>query len=183
MNWRAVLNESLVLGVFALGLVLAARGRRRWRWTEIVVMYLMGLLFEVLTAHLWRYHDLLLVLPGPIDDDLSVLLPLGWAGWIMTTHAIAVRLWERWRIRSAWTRHLVLMGVWLVIGSAAETLFYRIGMIEYVHAESGGMLFVLGQIPGLPPTNVLLGYAGIPPVAVQFMRALAASPGPGARAR
>jgi len=183
LTGRALLNESLVLGVFVLGLAVAARSRRRWRWPDIVVMYLMGLLFELLTAHMWRYHDIFLILPSSIDDDLSVLFPLGWAGWIMTTDAVAGRLADRGRIRSWWARHLVLMGVWLVIGDAAETLFYRIGMIEYIRDEATRVNYLLGQIPGLPPTVILAGYAVVPPLAVQFMRALSATAPRAGRAR
>src|SRR5689334_8304475 len=146
---RAVLTEGAVLGVFGAGLAVSRLLHRPWRVAEILTMYVVGLLFEVLTCYMWRYHHLFLLLPWPLDDDISILLPLGWAGMIMTATPIAERLWRSWRARSGLERHLVLAAVWLVTGVAAETAFYRIGMIEYVRDPRTEVNFLLGQAPGL----------------------------------
>ena len=131
-------------------------------------MYVMGLLFEIFTSHMWTYNHIFIVIPVPGAKDISALFPLGWAGWIMVTTTVTQVLWKLLRAERWWVRHLVLMGVWFVVGGAAETTFYRIGMFEYVNDASTRINFLLGQWGGLPPTMILLGYGGLPPLVSQF---------------
>lgn len=133
-------------------------------------MYALGLLFELLTAHMWTYHHIFLLLPTRIDHDISVLFPLGWAGLIMTATPVAESLWKRWRLNGPIQRHLVLMAAWLLIGDLSETTFYRAGMIEYVNDSSTAANFCLGQWPGLPPTMVLVGYGLLQPFVTHYFR-------------
>jgi hypothetical protein len=168
--WRTVGTEAAVLAVFAFGLAVSRRLRRPWAAPELVLMYALGLLFEVLTAPMWRYHWIALRLPFWGDGDISAAFPLGWTGWILAATAIAERWWRAAGFVRWWTRHLALMAVWLVLGGAGETFFYRIGMIEYVATGPGRVNFVLGQAEGLPPTAVLLGYGGLPPLVSQLFR-------------
>jgi len=170
ISWHAIRNEAGVLAVFLAGLLVAARCRRRWTMPEMIVMYALGLLFELLSAHMWNYHDILLILPTQIDNDVSVLFPFGWAGLIMIATSTTEALWRRWRMTSWWKRHAVLVVVWLVVGDLVETTFYRIGMIEYVNDESTKANFSLGQVPGLPPTMILVGYGMLQPFASHYMR-------------
>lgn len=165
---RMVLTEGAVVGVFLVGILVSRRFGRRWHATEIITMYVLGLLFEVLTAYMWKYHYIFLTYPIDIDGDISVLFPLGWAGMIMVTTTLAEVLWVSIGTKKWWSRHLVLMVVWLVIGDLAETTFYQIGMIEYVHNERTEVNFVLGQLPGLPPTMVLLFYGLAQPLFSQY---------------
>jgi hypothetical protein len=170
--WRSLATEAAVLGVFAAGLLVSKTLRRRWSPMEIVLMYAVGLLFEILTAFMWRYHHILFVLPSRVDDDLSIFFPLGWAGMITGATAVGERLADRWRVRGAWGRHGVLALAWLVIGDLAETTFHRIGMIEYVRSPDTEFNFWLGRVPGLPPTMILLGYGIFQPFASRLFQRL-----------
>ena len=172
MTARALFNECAVLAGFLLSLAVAFRWQRRWAVTEIILMYAIGLLFELLTCFLWQYHDIAFVIPTPIDNDISALFPLGWAGWVILTTTLAEVLWRRWSIASWWARHLVLMALWLAVGDVAETFYYRRGMIEYLQTPHASLLYAWGQVPGLPPTLVLLGYAQLPPLVSQLFRRL-----------
>ena len=167
---RSLLTEAGVLGVFAIGLYVSRAYKRRWHPSEIVTMYALGLLFEVLTSYMWDYHHIFLVYGFHIDHDISVLFPLGWAGLIMTVTPLAEHCWRRCRITSWWARHLVLMGVWLVVGDISETTFYNVGMIEYVRSDSTEMFFVLGQLPYFPPTMILVGYSLLHPFVTYFFQ-------------
>jgi len=173
---RAVATEGAVLGVFGIGWLVSRALRRPWRAAEVLTMYMVGMLFEVLTCFMWQYHHIFLVLPWPLDNDISILFPLGWAGMIMTATPVAERLAARWRARSGLARHLVLAGVWLVIGAAAETTFYRIGMIEYIRDARTEVNFLLGQAPGLPPTLVLLCYGITQPFFSRYLQWLERAP-------
>lgn len=181
MPLRSLATECAVLGVFALGLLVSRRLGRRWSPMELVLMYAVGLLFEVLTAFMWRYHHIAFRLPSRVDDDLSIFFPLGWAGMITGATAVAEWVWRRWRIRGWWRRHAVLMGVWLVFGDTAETIFHRIGMIEYVREPSTEINFLLGQIPGLPPTMILLCYGLVQPFVSKLFQRLERDLGRGGR--
>lgn len=167
---RSILTEGAVLAVFFVGIIVSRRFNRRWTGGELVVMYFIGLLFEVMTSYMWQYHHIFLILPTPIDSDISVLFPLGWAGMLMITTTLAEAMWARWKVARWWSRHLVLMAVWLVVGDVAETAFYNIGMIEYVREPRTEINFVLGQLPGLPPTLVLATYPIIQPLGSIFLR-------------
>ncbi len=166
--WGAIATEAGVLCVFLLGLGISRLFRRRWHPTEIMTMYALGLLFEVLTAYMWEYHNIILVFPFLIADDISATFPLGWAGLIMTVTSLVERLWGRWRIKGWWRRHLILMSAWLVIGDVTETIFHNAGMFEYVRDEHTRINFVLGQFKPLPPTVVLLGYGFLQPFVTWF---------------
>ena len=172
MPWRSVGTELAVLGVFATGLLISRRLGRRWSGMELLMMYFVGLLFEVLTAYIWRYHHIMFLLPSKVDDDLSIFFPLGWAGLITAATSTAEWLWRRWNVRGWWARHGVLTVVWLACGDTAETIFYRIGMIEYVRDPSTGVNFLLGQVSGLPPTMILLGYGVLQPFASRMFQRL-----------
>lgn len=161
---RTLLTEGGVLGVFVIGLLVSRRLKRRWHATEIITMYALGLLFEVLTSSMWNYHNIFLVFPFHFDSDISILFPLGWAGLIMVATPVAEHAWRRWKVKSWLTRGLLLTAIWLAIGSISETTFYNAGMIEYVRTTETGVLYLLGQLPGLPPTMVLLGYGLLPPL-------------------
>jgi len=167
---RMLLTECGVLGVFVGGLLVSRCFKRRWHATEIITMYAFGLLFELLTADLWNYHNIFLVFPFRVDRDISVLFPLGWSGLIMTATPIAEYSWRRWKVNSWWARYLLIVIVWLVIGGISETTFYNVGMIGYVHNESTRVSFILGQLPYLPPTMILAGYGLIPPLVSYFFR-------------
>ena len=82
---RMILTECGVLAVFFLGLWVSHWLGRRWHATEMVAMYALGLLFELLTAHLWMYHNVFLVFRFEVAGDISILFPLGWAGLVMTS--------------------------------------------------------------------------------------------------
>jgi hypothetical protein len=165
---RALATEAGVLGVFLLGALVSRSLRRRWHGSEIATMYALGLLFEVLTAHMWTYHHIFLVFPFAVDRDISILFPLGWAGLIMTATPLAERVWERRRLTGRAARHLALAAVWLAVGGASEIAFYTAGMIEYVRTDATRVNFALGQLPHLPPTLVLLGYGLLQPFASHF---------------
>lgn len=164
---RSVLTEAAVAGVFAFGLVVSRRLGRRWTWAEVCVMVLMGLLFELVTARMWTYHHVFILLPTFIDSDISALFPVGWAGLVMAATSCAERAWARKGVVHPLGRHLVLMLCWLAFGAVTEAVFYRIGMIEYV--DIPGRRLLLGQLPGLPPTVYMAGYSIIPPAFSQFL--------------
>ena len=174
INIRALFFKAAILAVFALGLLVARLFRRRWAASEISVMYVLGLLFEIVTGYMWNYHDIFIhfgsVFPAYFGGDISLLFPLGWAGWIMTCTTLAEEIWKRRAIRSWWARHLVLAAVWLIVGSAGETAFYRMGMIEYVRNDMTRVNFLLGQVPGLPPTMILVGYGILQPFFSHYFR-------------
>src|SRR5690348_9629756 len=128
IDLRSVLTEGGVLLVFLIGVVVSRALGRRWHPSEIFTMYALGLLFEILTAHMWNYHHIFLIFPTRIDNDISILFPFGWAGLIMTATAIAERVWALTDMRNLLGRHLLLAGIWLAIGDLAETTFYNIGM-------------------------------------------------------
>jgi hypothetical protein len=176
---RAILVKAAILAVFAAGLLVARAYRRRWPPAEIAVMYLVGLLFEIVTGYMWNYHYIFIrypsFLPVNLGGDISLLLPLGWAGWIMICTTLAEEIWDRYRLLSTWSRHLALSAVWLVIGAAGETLFYRMGMIEYVRNDATRVNFLLGQAPGLPPTMILVGYGLLQPFFSHYFRWLETS--------
>ncbi len=163
-----VLTEMGVLGVFLVGIVTSRVLRRRWHPSEILVMYALGLLFEMLTAHFWEYQDIFLVFP--FEQDISVLFPLGWAGLIMTATSFAEHLWARFGVQSRLRRHLLLMACWLVVGNTAEIIFYNAGMIEYLRGPRSEINFILGQVPYLPPFMVLVGYGMGQPFVSHFFR-------------
>ena len=94
----AVFNEGSVLAVFLIGLLVSIKLKRRWHITEIITMYALGLLFEILTSHMWIYHNIFLVFP--FAEDISVTFPLGWAGMIMTATTMAETLWRKFEIRT-----------------------------------------------------------------------------------
>jgi len=167
MTPRAVLSESAILGVFFLGLFLSRWLGGRRHPSELVLLFAVGLLFEILTAHLWTYHHVFLVLPTPIDSDISVMLPLGWTGLVLFSTAAAERVWARWGLSRWWAKHGVLAGIWLLCGAVGETFFYNIGVIEYIDIPA--RVFILGQLKPLPPTNYLVGYALVPPLFSQFL--------------
>lgn len=169
---RSLATELAVLGVFAIGLLLSRRLGRRWSPMEILLMYGIGLLFEILTAHMWRYHHIAFLLPSRVDDDLSIFFPLGWAGLITGATSIAEALWRRWRVRGWFRQQAVLVVTWLLYGDIIETIFYRIGMIEYVRDPSTEVNFLLGQVPGLPPTMILIGYGLLQPFATRMFQRL-----------
>ncbi len=170
--WRALGTEAAVLGVFLTGLLISRRLGRRWSGMELLLMYFVGLMFELYTAYMWHYHHILFLLPSQVDSDLSVLFPLGWAGLITGATAIAETLWRRWKVRGWWRQHAVLMLTWLAYGDVVETIFYRIGMIEYVRTPSTEVNFLLGQAPGLPPTMILIGYGLLQPFATRMFQRL-----------
>ncbi len=166
-----VLTECAVLGVFVIGLLVSRHFKRRWHVTEIMTMYALGLLLEVLTAHMWTYHNVFLLFDFRVAHDISVLFPLGWAGLIMIATPIAESAWRRWNVGSWWSRHLVLVVVWLMVGDTSETIFYNLGMIEYVRNDATEMNFLLGQLPRLPPTMILLvGFGVLLPLVSHFFR-------------
>lgn len=162
---RMLMTEAAVLAVFPLGLFLARRLGRGWHLSEIVILYGVGLLFEILTAHMWTYHHVFLVLPTPIDSDISLLFPLGWVGFVLTATALAEYFWKKFKAQRWWVRHGILMLTWLPVGLIGEIIFYRIGMIEYIDPRR----LILGQLPFLPPTLYLIGYAITPPFFSQFL--------------
>jgi hypothetical protein len=165
---RACLTEAGVLGVFLLGLLVSRSLGRRWHVTEIAMMYVIGLLFEILTAYWWTYRNIFILLPIPINRDISALFPLGWAGLNLISASIAERFWDMHDIKTWWKRHGVLMAVWLIVGSISEATFNAAGMMEYVDRPTRRLL--LGQLPNLPPTIYMVGYAFLPPVITQFFR-------------
>ena len=167
---RSLLTEGAVLGVFLAGLGVSRALRRPWTGGEVAVMYVVGLMFEVLTCYMWKYHHIFLILPTPLDDDISALFPLGWAGLLMATTSLAEAAWARWRGSGWWARHLILMGVWLLIGDLSETTFAGIGMIEYVRQPNTEINFALGRLPGLPPTMILVTYPVFMPWGSHFIR-------------
>lgn len=167
---RSLLTEAGVACVFLSGLVVSRRLNRTWTGGELVVMYLIGLLFEVMTCYMWQYHHIVLIIPTPLDNDISALFPLGWAGLLMATTSLAEAVWARWRLVRWWSRHLVLMGLWLVVGDCSETIFAGIGMIEYIRDPRTETNFLLGRIPGLPPTMILATYPVFMPLGSQFIR-------------
>lgn len=167
---RAIATEAGVFGVFLVGLLISRALRRRWHPAEVAVMYLAGLLFELLTAHFWTYHHIFLVLPTRVDLDISIIFPLGWAGFVMAVTAVTEEGWRRWRMRRIWARAAWMALVSLTVGDAFETFFYRIGMIEYVRSEETRVAFILGQLPGLPPSMILSNYAIVLPCFVLFFR-------------
>jgi len=170
ISTRAVLTECGVLGLFIIGLLLSYRYKRWWHPTEIIAMYSLGLLFEVLTAYMWIYHNIIFVFPFEIDHDISVFFPLGWAGMIIIATTLTETLWTAIGVRKWWSRHVWLSAVWLVFGGLTEITFHKIGMIEYVRDERTGVNFLLGQMPGMPPTMVLLFYGILPPLISQYFR-------------
>ncbi len=167
---RSILTELGVLGVFLIGVLVSRKLKRRWHPTEVAVMYSLGLLFEVLTCHMWHYHYIFLIYPLYIANDISVVFPLGWAGLIMTATPIAEKIWKKARVKLWIMRHLILMGTWLIVGDTAETIFCNIGMIEYINNEATKVNFLLGQAPYLPPTVVLVGYGLLQPFVSWFLR-------------
>jgi hypothetical protein len=173
-DFSALFVKAAILAVFAASLLVARIFRRHWPPAEISVMYLLGLMFEIATGYMWNYHHLFIrfpsVFPAYFGGDISVLLPFGWAGWIMICTTLAEEIWDRWRVRRLFARHLILAAVWLIIGSAGETLFYRIGMIEYVKNDMTRVNFLLGQVPGLPPTMILAGYGLLMPFFSHYFR-------------
>lgn len=168
IDLRSVLTEAAVLGVFVCGVAVSRTLKRRWTVPEIVLMCAIGLLFELLTAHWWNYRHIFLLIPTPIDSDISALFPLGWAGLMMIATPAAERLRERWDLKPWWQGHLVMMGAWLVVGSISEATFNAIGMIEYIDGPELRLLF--GQLPGLPPTIYMIGYAFLPALIAQLFR-------------
>jgi len=167
---KPVLIELGVLGVFLTGLVLSRMLKRRWHPSEIIIMYVFGFLFEVLTAHMWSYLNVFLTFSFTVAKHISILSPLGWAGLVMGTTAIAERLWKRFRIRNRVARHCVLMMAWLLLGGGFEITFYNVGMFEYIRSQSTQVNFVLGQLPHMPPNMVFLGYFLIMPFISQYFR-------------
>ncbi|MFA6030348.1 MAG: hypothetical protein WC969_10880 [Elusimicrobiota bacterium] len=165
---RSALTEAAVLAVFLGGIAVSRALKRRWSAPEVVLMCSIGLLFELLTAHWWNYRNIFILIPTPIDDDISALFPLGWAGLMMIATPVAERLRERWGLARWWQGHLVMMGVWLVVGSISEATFNAIGMIEYVDRPQ--LRLLLGQLPGLPPTIYMVGYAFLPALIAQIFR-------------
>src|SRR6185436_11634639 len=111
-----------------------------------------------------------LLIPTPLDDDISALFPLGWAGLLMMTTSLAEAGWARWKVTRWWGRHLLLMTVWWVIGDLSETTFAGIGMIEYVRQPNTELNFLLGRISGLPPTMILVSYPVFMPLGSHFIR-------------
>ena len=68
-----VFTESSVLALFLIGLLVSIKLKRRWHVTEIISMYALGLLFEILTSHMWIYHNIFLIFP--FSEDISVTFP------------------------------------------------------------------------------------------------------------
>ena len=166
VSGKEVFTESSVLAVFLVGLLVSAKLKRRWHTTEIITMYALGLLFEVLTAHMWIYHNIFLVFP--FSEDISVTFPLGWAGFVMTSTSIAETLWRRFEIETWWMKHVVLSASWLAVGGIAETVYYNGGLFDYVRDESAEIIFLLGQLEPLPPTVVLVVYGLCMPIVSQY---------------
>lgn len=157
-----VFTESSVLAVFLIGLLVSIKLKRRWHTTEIICMYALGLLFEVLTSHMWIYHNIFLIFP--FSEDISVTFPLGWAGFVMTATTIAETLWRKFEIKTWWMKHVVLSVSWLLVGGIAETIFYNGGLFDYARDASTGSIFILGQVEPLPPTVVLVVYGLLLPI-------------------
>lgn len=151
-----VFTESSVLAVFLIGLLVSIKLKRRWHVTEIICMYALGLLFEVLTSHMWDYHNIFLVFP--FSEDISVTFPLGWAGFVMAATSIAETLWRKYEIKTWWMQYIVLSGSWFVVGGTAETAYHNGGLFDYVRDGSTEIIFHLGQLEPLPPTVVLVVY-------------------------
>ena len=158
----AVFNEGSVLAVFLIGLLVSIKLKRRWPITEIITMYALGLLFEILTSHMWIYPNIFLVFP--FAEDISVIFPLGWAGMIMTATTMAETLWRKFEIRTWWMKHVVLMLSWWVVGDIAETILYNTGLFDYARDASTELTFILGQVEPLPPTMILVGYGLLQPI-------------------
>lgn len=165
-----ILTEGVVLGVFFLGLYVSRKLERRWHPSEIVTMYCIGLSFEVLTAYMWQYRNISLLLSFPDTSDIAILFPLGWAGLIMTATSIVEYAWRRWNIKVWWKKHLVLMATWLVVGGSREIFFYNFGMIEYINNEYTQVNFLLGQVSYLPPFMILIGYSVLQPFISYFFQ-------------
>jgi len=170
ISLRSVLTEAAVFSVFLVGAGVSRWFKRRWTGGEIMVMYFMGLLFEVMSSYMWHYHYLFLLLPTPVAPDISVLQPLAWGGLIMTATPLAESAWSRWKVTRWWKRHLILMGIWLLVGGVAETVFYDIGMTEYVRQPNTEYNFIFGQLPGFPPTLILAAYPLVQPLGTVFLR-------------
>jgi len=170
MDWLALAMEGGVFCVFIIGVLVSRLLGRRWHPAEVVFIYVLGLLFEVLTSYMWEYHHILVKLPLAVAGDISALFPLGWAGLVMMATALAERVWGRYRIGAWWARHLVLVVAWLVVGDTSETLFYNAGLFSYVRDERTAFIFAWGQAEPFPPTFILLGYGILLPFVSHYLR-------------
>ncbi len=137
---QALMTEAGVLAILICGFLASRALGRRWHFTEVMIMYTLGLLFEILTSHMWRYHNIFLLLPLLCAEDISILFPLAWAGLVMTATAMAEYIWRRHTV-TRMGRHAIMMLVWFLIGNIFETLFYNVGVIEYVRDEHTAINF------------------------------------------
>ncbi|MDE2293404.1 MAG: hypothetical protein KGL53_15085 [Elusimicrobia bacterium] len=158
---RDIFSEAAIVGLFAAGWGISKALGRRWTGAEVVVLAVIGLLFELLTAKLWHYHHIIFIIPTTIDNDISATFPFAWAGLVMAATSMAEWAWRRWSLAPLWKRQLALSGAWFLCGLFAETLFYNIGVIEYT--DPPGWRLIPGQFPPFPPTNFIVGYALVPP--------------------
>ena len=145
----------LILSLFVIGLIPDSL-YTHIPFRTIVVLYLFGMLFEILSEDLWTYNPIMNKATFMLRDrDVSLIFGLGWIGVLSLGMMFAKVLRDHADFGLYWS---LFVGVG-VIGTMTEMLYLKLGLWKY-NMDQKALNWSLKKMPMIMgvPLSVVQGY-------------------------
>jgi hypothetical protein len=128
-------KEIGIMIQFFVGLLVAILMSIEYIFIKILILFGIGLLFELLTANFWKYcDDLINSFFCPAGAKINIIFPFGWLGLLLGAFALT-KVFITYLLLPTYLSYFL---GFMIIGSFSEILFFNLGYWTY---NSDAVLF------------------------------------------